>query len=89
VAALRISNLTRATTSPARQRTVIQSCADRLGYTLIAEAVDFNVSARTTTPFERPSLSTWLRSPDAYDAVVWSHVDRATRSVAHMTELIA
>ncbi|MEU6527924.1 recombinase family protein [Streptomyces sp. NPDC046928] len=89
VAVLRLSNLTRATTSPGRQRAVIQSCADRLGYALIAEAVDFNVSARTTTPFERPSLATWLRSPDDYDAVVWSHVDRATRSVANMTKLIA
>ncbi|WUA29893.1 recombinase family protein [Streptomyces canus] len=40
------------------------------------------------SPFERPSLSPWLRRPDAYDAIVWSHVDRAVRSVAHMSELI-
>ncbi|MFJ7181026.1 recombinase family protein [Streptomyces massasporeus] len=76
------------TTSPGRQRTTIQLCAQRLGFTLIAEASDLGVSARTMSPFERPSLSAWLRRPDEYEAIVWSHVDRAVRSVAHMSELI-
>ncbi|MEV7690604.1 recombinase family protein [Streptomyces bungoensis] len=76
------------TTSPARQRATIQLCAQRLGMDLIAEAADLGVSARKRSPFERPSLSTWLQRPDAYDAIVWSHVDRAVRSVAHMSQLI-
>lgn len=62
---------------------------ERLGFTLIAEASDLGVSARRTSPFERPSLSSWLHRPHEYEAVIWSHVDRAVRSVAHMAELIA
>ena len=86
--ALRLSNVTSATTSPTRQRAAIRLCTERLDLTLISEAADFGVSARSTSPFERPSLSPWLRRPHEYDAVVWSHVDRAVRSVAHMAELV-
>lgn len=87
--AVRLSCLTEVTTSPVRQRTSIHLCAERLGFTVIAEAADLGVSARKLSPFERPSLSSWLRHPDAYEAIVWSHVDRAVRSVAHMSQLIA
>ncbi|MDT0573761.1 recombinase family protein [Streptomyces sp. DSM 3412] len=76
------------TTSPGRQRACIQQCAEQLGFVLTAEAADLGVSARRMSPFERPALSPWLRRPDEYDAIVWSHVDRAVRSVAHMSELI-
>ncbi|MFM9707069.1 MULTISPECIES: recombinase family protein [Streptomyces] len=88
LAALRLSNPTSVSTSPGRQRAAIQLCAQTLGFTLVAEASDLGVSARSTSPFDRPSLSTWLRQPESYEAVVWSHVDRAVRSVAHMAELI-
>ncbi|MEW2299959.1 recombinase family protein [Streptomyces sp. NPDC006655] len=77
------------TTSPDRQRAVIQLTAERLGFDLVAEASDLGVSARRTTPFERPALSSWLLRPQAFEAIVWSHVDRAVRSVAHMAELLA
>ncbi|MFE6172708.1 recombinase family protein [Streptomyces sp. NPDC056464] len=77
------------TTSPRRQRSDIQLSAERLGFTLIAEASDLGVSARRTSPFERPSLAPWLHRPHEYEAVIWSTVDRAVRSVAHMVELIA
>lgn len=89
IAAVRLSCLTTVTTSPERQRSTIQNCAERLGLTLVAEASDLGVSARGTSPFERPSLSSWLHRPHAYEAVVWAHVDRAVRSVAHMAELVA
>ncbi|MGW3913586.1 recombinase family protein, partial [Streptomyces sp. NPDC005070] len=85
---MRLSCLTEVTTSPGRQRTAIQLCTEQMGFTLIAEASDLGVSAHTLSPFERPSLSSWLRRPDEYDAIVWSHVDRAVRSVVHMSELI-
>ncbi|MFF9277679.1 recombinase family protein [Streptomyces griseosporeus] len=77
------------TTSPTRQRSAVRLCAEQLGFSLFAEASDLGVSARRTSPFERPALSSWLRRPHEYDAVIWSHVDRAVRSVAHMIELIA
>lgn len=86
--AVRLSNVTKVTTSPGRQRACIQQRTEQLGFALIAEATDLGVSAREMSPFERPSLSPWMRRPDAYDAIVWSHVDRAVRSVAHMSELI-
>jgi len=85
---VRLSHLTEVTNSPDRQRAAIQLCAEQLGFSLLAEATDLGVSARKTSPFERPSLSSWLQRPDEYDAIVWSHVDRAVRSVAHMSELI-
>ncbi|WP_217163704.1 recombinase family protein [Streptomyces sp. AC512_CC834] len=86
--AVRLSNVTRVTTSPGRQRAAIQSCAEHLGLTLIAEAADLGVSARKSSPFERPSLAPWLQRSAEYDAIVWSHVDRAVRSVVHMSQLI-
>ncbi|MGW1745861.1 recombinase family protein [Streptomyces sp. NPDC002092] len=86
---MRLSYLTGVTTSPGRQRACIQLCTERLGFALIAEATDLGVSARKVSPFERPSLSSWLQRPDKYDAIVWSHVDRAVRSEAHMAELAA
>ncbi|MBZ9638592.1 recombinase family protein [Streptomyces sp. PSKA30] len=85
---VRLSTLTEVTTSPGRQRAAIQRCAERLDLALIAEAADLGVSARRTSPFERPSLSPWLQRPGEYDAIVWSHVDRAVRSVVHMSQLI-
>ncbi|MFI7386030.1 recombinase family protein [Streptomyces sp. NPDC049813] len=85
---MRLSNVTTVTTSPGRQRTAIQQGAARLALTVIAEAADLGVSARKTSPFERPALAPWLRKPDEYDAIVWSHVDRAVRSVNHMSELL-
>jgi hypothetical protein len=87
--AVRLSNLTEVTTSPGRQRASLTLCTEQLGFTLIAEATDLGVSARKMSPTERPSLSSWLRRPDEYDAIVWSHVDRAVRSAAHMAELVA
>ncbi|MFI1958792.1 recombinase family protein [Streptomyces althioticus] len=89
LAAVRISHLTDVTTAPQRQRNTIRMCAEQLGITVIAEAADLGVSARRTSPFERPSLSSWLRRPDEYDAIVWAHVDRAVRSVDDMRELVA
>ncbi|MFF5025823.1 recombinase family protein [Streptomyces collinus] len=85
---VRLSTVTGVTTSPDRQRAAILLCAERLRLTLIAEAADLGVSARQTSPFDRPSLSSWLQRPDAFDAVVWSHVDRAVRSVPHMSQLL-
>ncbi|MGW1067280.1 recombinase family protein [Streptomyces aureus] len=81
--------MTEVTTAPGRQRAAIQLCAEQLGFTLVGEASDFGVSARKTSPFDRPSLAPWLQRPHEYDAVMWSRVDRAVRSVAHMVELIA
>ncbi|MEU5753232.1 recombinase family protein [Streptomyces sp. NPDC047829] len=76
------------TTSPDRQRAAIRLRARQMGLMLIAEAADLGVSARTSSPFERPSLAPWLQRPEQYEAIVWSHVDRAVRSVAHMSQLI-
>ncbi|MFI7009912.1 recombinase family protein [Streptomyces sp. NPDC050145] len=76
------------TTSPGRQRAAIQLAARRLGLTVIAEATDLGVSARQASPFDRPGLSHWLRHPGEYSHIIWSHVDRAVRSVQHMSQLI-
>lgn len=87
--AVRLSYVTKVTTSPARQRATVRHHADQLGFTLIGEAADLGVSARRISPFERPALGPWLQRPESFDAVIWSHVDRAVRSVGHMSQLIA
>ncbi|MFJ4148447.1 recombinase family protein [Streptomyces galbus] len=89
MAVLRLSCLTKATTSPDRQRAAVWRRAEELGLTVFAEACDLGVSAHRSSPFDRPSLSAWLRQPQFYDAVIWSHVDRAVRSVSHMERLLA
>lgn len=89
IGAVRLSNVTKVTTSPGRQHAAVRLHAERLGFVLIGDAVDLGVSARRTSPFERPALGPWLQRPHSYDAIIWSHVDRAVRSVSHMSQLIA
>lgn len=87
--AVRLSNITKVTTSPGRQRSAVRLHAEQLGFVLVGEAADLGVSARGSSPFERPALGPWLRRPETFDAVIWAHVDRAVRSVGHMSQLIS
>ncbi|NED90873.1 recombinase family protein, partial [Streptomyces sp. SID11233] len=53
----------------------------------LREAVDLDVSASKTSPFDRPELGAWLARPQDFDALVWWRFDRAIRSMADMHEL--
>ncbi|MFI1519137.1 recombinase family protein [Kitasatospora cineracea] len=92
VRAIRLSVLTDETTSPERQREADDIAAAALGIDFgegdaLREAVDLDVSASKTSPFDRPALGKWLAKPDAFDALVWWRFDRAIRSMGHMHEL--
>jgi DNA invertase Pin-like site-specific DNA recombinase len=92
VRAVRLSVWTDETTSPDRQREADDRAAAELNIGFgegdaLREAVDLDVSASKTSPFERPELGKWLARPDEFDAVVWWRFDRAIRSMAHMHDL--
>ncbi|WP_199430299.1 recombinase family protein [Qaidamihabitans albus] len=85
---VRLSNLTEETTSPERQREVCERfCADR-GWTVVGTAEDLDVSASTTSPFDRPQLRKWLNRPEEYDVIVFWRVDRLVRRVTHLARMI-
>ncbi|MBH1936512.1 recombinase family protein [Streptomyces sp. AV19] len=92
VRCIRLSVLTDETTSPERQREAADLAAASLGILFgegddLREAVDLDVSASKTSPFDRPQLGMWLSLPDTFDALVFWRFDRAIRSMADMHEL--
>ncbi|MEV7283413.1 recombinase family protein [Streptomyces sp. NPDC093252] len=92
VRCVRLSVLTDETTSPERQREADDNAARALGIDFgegdqLREAVDLDVSASKTSPFDRPELGKWLAHPDSFDALVWWRFDRAIRSMGHMYTL--
>lgn len=88
VRAVRLSVLTDETTSPERQRESCDGAAAALGVDFGGrEALDLDVSASKTTPFDRPELGGWLARPDEFDVIVWWRFDRAVRSQGDMHEL--
>ncbi|MFB7477211.1 recombinase family protein [Kitasatospora sp. NPDC056184] len=92
VRCIRLSVLTDETTSPERQREACDHVAGELRVTfgegdVLREAVDLDVSASKTSPWERPQLLRWLSNPGAYDALVFWRFDRAIRSMGHMYAL--
>ncbi|MFJ1795556.1 recombinase family protein [Kitasatospora griseola] len=92
VRCVRLSVLTDETTSPERQREADDQAAAALHIDFgqgaaLREAVDLDVSAPKTSPFDRPQLGQWLSNPDSFDALVWWRFDRAIRSMGHMHEL--
>ncbi|MFJ9445324.1 recombinase family protein [Kitasatospora sp. NPDC101235] len=92
VRCVRLSVLTDETTSPGRQRDACDHVAAELRVTFgegdaLREAVDLDVSASKTSPWERPQLLQWLNDPDSYDALVFWRFDRAIRSMGHMYAL--
>ncbi|MEU7830319.1 recombinase family protein [Nonomuraea sp. NPDC049129] len=86
--AVRLSVLTDETTSPERQLLADRIEAERRGWTVVGEAIDLDVSATKTSPFERPVLGAWLNERShEFDVVLWPKQDRAVRSMADMAEL--
>ncbi|WP_254552290.1 recombinase family protein [Kitasatospora sp. MMS16-BH015] len=92
VRCIRLSVLTDETTSPERQREACDHVGAELRVTFgegdaLREAVDLDVSASKTSPWERPQPLRWLNDPQAYDALVCWRFDRAIRSIGHMYAL--
>ncbi|MFF2544006.1 recombinase family protein [Kitasatospora sp. NPDC058063] len=92
VSAVRLSVLTDETTSPERQREANDRAAEMLNIDFgegdqRREAVDLDVSASKTAPWERPGLGKWIADPDSFDVIVWWRFDRAVRSQGDMHRL--
>lgn len=89
LAAIRLSRLTDASTSPARQREVTTAWADQHGGTIVGEAVDLDVSG-SVNPFERDGLGPWLtdRPSGPWDVLVAWRLDRVSRSALDTLTLL-
>src|SRR4051812_22379701 len=85
--AIRLSNVTDNTTSPARQGKKTRGWCDNNGAKVVGEALDLDISASKVAPFKRPELGKWLAKPHEYDAIVFWRLDRAVRSMADMATL--
>ncbi|MBN3586079.1 recombinase family protein, partial [Algoriphagus aestuarii] len=71
------------------QRTAITRYCAALGYELVGEALDENVSG-VVSPFKRPSLGRWLtnKPPRQYEVLVAFHMSRVSRSARDALELV-
>lgn len=88
---IRLSRVTDATTSPERQLADCQALCLQRGYEVVGVAEDLDVSG-SVDPFDRkkrPNLSHWLHDRHAeFDVIVTYRVDRLTRSVRHLQQLV-
>lgn len=87
----RLSRVTETTTSPERQLAICRELIAQRGYDEIGVAEDLDVSG-SVDPFDRkkrPQLASWLRErSDEFDVLISYRVDRFTRSLRHLQELV-
>ncbi|MEC4838434.1 recombinase family protein [Mycobacteroides chelonae] len=69
---IRLSRVTDATTSPARQLEACLELCKQRGYEVIGTAEDLDVSAGKTSPFDRPQLGDWLTNRRG-SSMYWLH----------------
>lgn len=87
---IRLSRLSDDTTSPERQLKTDKDFIAGKGWTLVGVAEDLDVSARTTSPFDRTELGHWLRHRrDEFDVIVVMRLDRIVRSVADLNDMLS
>lgn len=88
---VRLSRVTDATTSPERQLQTCQELCAQRGYEVVGIAEDLDVSG-AVNPFDRrkrPNLARWLADEEKpFDVIVAYRVDRLTRSIRHLQELV-
>lgn len=86
---VRLSRLTDETTSPERQLAKCRELCEQRGWDVVGVAEDLDVSAGSTSPFERPELGAWLQNrPHDFDAIVFFRVDRIVRRLFDLADLI-
>jgi site-specific DNA recombinase len=88
--AVRLSLVTDETTSPARQRELIEHQAHAPGNTLVAIAQDLDVSG-AVSPFNRPDLGPWLSDETKviqWDVLCIAKLDRLSRSLIDFANLL-
>ncbi len=86
---VRLSRLTDESTSPERQLAKCREVCAARGWEVIGVAEDLDVSAGTTSPFDRPQLGDWLNNRfDEFDALVFFRADRIVRRLFDLSDLI-
>ena len=87
--AVRLSLMTQESTSPARQRELIEQWAETRGARVVMIAEDLDVSG-AVAPFDRPGLGMWLTDEGAaaWDVLVAWKLDRISRSAEDTIRLI-
>jgi site-specific DNA recombinase len=66
-----------------------QELCDRRGYDVVGVAEDLDVSAGSTSPFDRPQLGDWLTNRlGEFDALVFFRADRIVRRLFDLADLI-
>jgi site-specific DNA recombinase len=86
---IRLSRSTDATTSPERQLAKCKELCEQRGYEVVGVAEDIDVSAGSTSPFERPQLGDWLeRRAKDFDVLVFFRADRIVRRLFDLADLI-
>ena len=88
--AVRLSKMRDESTSPERQQAQVEAWAKLHGHTVTAITEDTDVSGRVPAT-QRPGLGPWLTDPalsSQWDVLVAAKMDRITRSVADLCDLI-
>lgn len=86
---VRLSRVTDATTSPERQLETCRELCDQRGYEVVGVAEDLDVSAGSTSPFDRPQLGDWLTNRRGeFDVLVFFRADRIVRRLFDLADLI-
>lgn len=87
--AVRLSRVTDATTSPERQLSTCRELCEQRGYEVVGVAEDLDVSAGSTSPFDRPQLGDWLKNRvGEFDVIVFFRADRIVRRLFDLADLI-
>src|SRR5690606_4366055 len=88
---IRLSRVTDATTSPERQLESCQQLCAQRGWDVVGVAEDLDVSGAVVR-FDRkrrPNLARWLAFEEQpFDVIVAYRVDRLTRSIRHLQQLV-
>jgi site-specific DNA recombinase len=85
---IRLSKLTDETTSPARQRELIEQKAAARDAVIVGWAQDDDISASKYHPMKRPALRKWLDRPEEYDEIIFWRADRFVRKVRDLADMI-
>jgi site-specific DNA recombinase len=84
---LRLSKDADASTSIERQRQYVTQWAEQNGHEVVGWAEDVDVSG-SLSPFDRPSLGPWLKTPERFDILAGLKLDRISRRTLHLASLI-
>lgn len=87
VIVVRLSRVTDATTSPERQESDCRALAASRGWDVVDVVQDLDVSG-SVDPWQRPALSRVLGEPSGYDVLLVWKLDRLSRSMLDVAELL-